>query len=333
MQERMLVALRGRMNDLFELMVLGVAILVIFAMFVAPLEALGWYAGWSPRTLRRTLQQHDVPEPPPLSNAQGYLVYLTGVAGFSFDMRGRRERTFLEELHRKLPDVEIVDDVFPYSVNNNPLNGERALSRFWSWIQRLRLERSHLALISGNLINIRNGLQVAVSADPRYAPIYNLGVAQEIARGLVRHGYTPGCSAPVILLALSGGAQIAVGSAPYLQELLGSSVVVVSLAGVISDDPGILAVRRLYQLQGRRDWIPSVGAVLFPGRWPMFRDSAWNRARRMGIISRIDMGPMLHFGKHDYYSRSTKLPDGTPYYEHTVATAIDIITREVHAES
>ena len=61
------------------------------------------------------------------------------------------------------------------------------------------------------LINVRNIMQVAVSADPRYGPIYSLGVAKEIARSLARHGYQLGSQKPIFLIGFSGGGQVSVG--------------------------------------------------------------------------------------------------------------------------
>ncbi|MBK8462170.1 MAG: hypothetical protein IPL36_03755 [Nigerium sp.] len=70
-----------------------------------------------------------------------------------------------------------------------------------------------------------------VPADPRYGPTLNAGLAQQIWRALLRHGYTPGCGVLVTLIGYSGGAQMVVGASTML-TLLGVEVSVVSIGGV-----------------------------------------------------------------------------------------------------
>jgi hypothetical protein len=64
-------------------------------------------------------------------------------------------------------------------------------------LARLRERRPSLV---ARLIDWRNLTQVFVSMDPRYGPIYNKGVADKLAAGLVRHGYPVGSRAPVTLI-------------------------------------------------------------------------------------------------------------------------------------
>jgi len=64
------------------------------------------------------------------------------------------------------------------------------------------------ASLFGYLVNIRNVLVVAVSADKRYGPIYNLGIAQVMYQALIRHGYQPDSGVPITLI-FSGGGQMA----------------------------------------------------------------------------------------------------------------------------
>lgn len=290
------------------LLALGLALFLAVAL-LSPLEALAWWAGWS--------QRRKEPEQPVDSllslasetpAADYYVVYLTGIAGFSGKFLGRRELGFLERLQARLPQALVVHDVFPFSVTNNPLDGDRLLSRLWRWLQQLRLKQPHTVL--RNLISARNILQVAVSADPRYGPIYNVGVAREILRSLLQKGY-PLTSRPAItLVGVSGGGQVALGAARYLKEALETPVYVISVGGVLSDDPGISYVDHLYHLQGTRDRVAPLGALLYPGRWPFLGYSPWNRARKEGRITTISTGPMTHMGNDEYFSRSSRLPNG-----------------------
>ncbi|MFN2277053.1 MAG: CAAX protease, partial [Candidatus Promineifilaceae bacterium] len=151
-----------------------------------------------------------------------------------------------------------------------------------------------------------------------YGPIYNFGVARELTNSLLQHGYLPDSGIPVAVMGWSGGGQIAAGVTPYLHEGLHAPVSVVSIGGVISDDPGLDKVEHLYHLQGSKDKFPMISQVLYPGRWPIMRHSHWYRAESAGKISVIDPGPMRHTGKGDYLDRHTLLPNGQSNLDRTV---------------
>lgn len=293
----------------------AVAILLLVVMaLLSPLEALGWWAGWT----RRELQPVGPPAPfEPLSEqVDWFIVYLTAIGGISADISGR-ERRFLTRLEKKMPgNVIIIDDVFPFSVTNNPLNGERPFSWLWQRLHNSRLGGKGSGLAA--LIFVRNLLQVAVSGDPRYGPIYNVGVARELTRSLLRHGYPPDSGIPIAVMGWSGGAQIAAGVVPYLHEALQAPIIVVSIGGVISDDPGLDRVERLYHLQGSKDSFPRISEILYPGRWSFMRYSHWNRAEDAGRIVRVDPGPMRHTGEGDYIDRHSRVPGGKSHLERTV---------------
>lgn len=322
------------MNLLFESLILlcGVGVLLlIFLALLSPFETLGWWAGWSQRRLTPTGRAN--PEMIPSASGVGadaegqaaigsppsapvYIVYLTAIGGISAEALSGRERGFLERLGERLPDAVVVHDVFPFSVTNNPLNGERQFAWLWDWIHRSRLQGRPGVLSA--FIFVRNLFQVGVSADPRYGPIYNVGVGYEIARSLFRHGYPPEGGCPIVVMGWSGGGQIALGVGRYLAEGLAAPVYVISIGGVLSDDPAIAYIRHLYHLEGSRDKFPRIGDVLFPGRWPIVTYSAWNQAKRAGKITTIDPGPMRHTGQGDYFDSRNRLPDGQTYVEKTV---------------
>jgi hypothetical protein len=312
------------MNFLVNFLWLILALLVILLSVVAllsPFEALGWWSGWSKRRLApETLKpQTDVTI---RHDAGFFLVYLTGVLGFEGGSAGQRESGLVRNITERLPArAVVISDVFPYSVSNNPLNGERVFAAAWNWVDRRRRTYKTPVNPYSVIIVTRNLFQVAVSADPRYGPINNVGVAREIAASLLRNGYPPGSGKPIYIVGYSGGGQIAVGAARYLHLAFDAPIRIVSLGGVISDDPGIAHVDHLYHIQGEKDPMPWLGAILYPGRWPILPHSKWNQAKRAGRITVVKSGPMTHFGLKDYFARSTKFPDGTSYSVRTAELA------------
>jgi len=319
----------------FSLLFTMLVLWLLIAMLLAPLEALGWWAGWfegdealSPEP---ELEPSDKPEQK--ENVQGYLVFLTGISGVSGEVFLEEEVDLIERLDAELDDIVVVDDVYPYSVTNTALTGQRVFSSFWRFAQQMKLSGKPRRALIGFLINIRNGFQVAVSADRRYGPIYNTGSARMIARALLRHGYERGSGMPVTLLGYSGGGQIAVGAVPYLRELIDAPIVVISLGGVISADPGAAEVERLYHLYGSRDGVQRIGWIMSPSRWHIGNVaflplSRWNQASREGRIRYVQMGNMKHNGKHGYLSDTAHTDDEQTYIEATVGQIVDLIERQ-----
>ena len=292
-------------------------LVVISIALVAPFEALRW---WS-RDIDLTL-----PEFPPKSDEERspeecYMVYLTGIGGSGEEL-ARRELGFVERLEERLPHAVVIQDVFPFSVENKALTEERPLAWLWRFLHRARLNAK--SIFFEFLIGARNVCQVAVCSDPRYGPIYNLGIAREVYQSLLDHGFDPRRKAPVYLIGYSGGAQVALGAACYLTRLR-SPVHVITVGGVFSSIPGILLAEHLYTLVGSKDTTVWLGPIMFPGRWPIAHQSAWNKARRRKKVTRIEMGPMIHSGKGDYFTRSVHCEDGTSYADHTANVVADIV--------
>jgi len=307
-------------DQIFALIGLGLFLLLVAAVF-APLESLGWWAGWSgkPKRLEEIMEGDVVAatDQPSALEAETYVVYLSGIGVVSADGLAPDEVDFIGQLKAIMPEAEIITDVFPYSVNNNPLTGQRILTPLWNQVRKIQAKNPNnpAALIT---INFRNLLQVLVSADPRYGPIYSVGVAEEIARSLANHGYRLGSGKPVYLIGFSGGGQISVGTTPYLSPMIKAPIYVLSIGGVISDDPGIKHVGHLRHFYGGKDPFQKLGDILWSGRWPVMGQSAWNRAKAQGRISMVDLGPMAHNLYGGYYDVRVKLPNGK---NHCVATA------------
>lgn len=287
--------------------VLGVVVLAL--LIVAPFEALKW---WS-RDIDLDIPEHNPDQDPGEETPSQYVVYLTGIGG-SGEGLARREFGFLERLQKRSPQTRIITDVFPFSVTNNPLTGDRPLAWFFSAMHRARLRSK--SLLFEVWIGAKNVAQVAVCSDPRYGPIYNLGIAREVYAALLRHGYDPRKRPPVYLVGYSGGAQVALGAACYLTRLP-SKVSVVTIGGVFSSIPGLLLAHRVHCIVGSKDRTVWLGPLLFPGRWPFAARSDWNKAKRRGKVEIIESGPMIHSGRGDYFTQSVALDNGTSFADHT----------------
>lgn len=312
-------------------------VIVVFAL-LAPLESLRWWAkGQDADTVGSIVHARGeglgtdlTPDPTDTSadapRPQRFVVYLSGIGAVDGRTDSRRERAALESLGTRLPEVVIAADVFPYAVGNRGLT-QRAST--WFWGRLASLQRVPVANLVSNLINLRNGLRVLVSADPRYGPTYNLAVAQSIEESLTRHGYDwTRPDVPVTLIGYSGGGQIAVGAAWYLAAT-DVPVSVISIGGVLSDDPGLDRVEHVWHLYGSRDRIQRLGEWAFPGRWPTARVSAWHDAVRADRITTTCIGPMRHMGGRDYFDRHVTDSDGVNYRELTVAAIAAAVNHDI----
>lgn len=314
------------MNWVFSqiLWLIGVSLLlVLVAAVLAPFESLGWWAGWSGKRAKKKNVQSTLSSNPDSEKAV-YLLYLSGIGQATSDSMGLDEQDFIAELHRLIPEAEIITDVFPYSVSNNPLTGERPLRGLWRWVHSRQM-RNPNDLLGLLLVNVRNVLQMAVSADPRYGPIYSIGVAEEITRSLAKHNYPLGMGKPLFLIGYSGGGQVSVGAAPFLASLIGAPVYLLSIGGFLTDDPGVEQIGHLYHCFGTQDPLQAMARYLYRGRWKVFPQSAWNRSVSHGQVSFRALGPMAHNGPGGYFDKNAYLPDGTSYLQATAAALRDAV--------
>ncbi|MEM7530827.1 MAG: hypothetical protein AAF639_01520 [Chloroflexota bacterium] len=290
---------------------------------LSPIETLGWWAGW----FGNKIYADDVPPEGNLRevhpNADCYIVFLSGVARVSGVTMSRREQGFLEKMADAFPNAVIIDDVFPYAVNNMALTEQPFFSRIWAWILRRKFNGP---AILGNLINIRNILQVFTSVDKRYGPIFNQGMAEVLMHSLLRYDYQLDSKTPIYFVGLSGAAQMAVGASNYLRGWVDAPIYIISIGGVFSSEPSLVEIDHLYHLSGSKDRIQHL-VLMLPGRWGLFSMSYWNRARRQGRATIIPMGPMQHTGKNSYLDIKRTLSDGTTFMEKTVMTVTDIINQ------
>ena len=193
------------------------------------------------------------------------------------------------------------------------MTSQRQLGWFWAWVNKERLRKGSPLRQVGQLINLRNILQLSVSADARYGPVYNYSMAEIILHSLVRHGYTSGSGAPVTLLGYSGGGQIALATAEYVQATLQAPVQVISMGGLMNSSRSLQTIVRLTHLYGSKDSAQRVADWVFPARWPIVRRSDWNQALAAGRLTRVCLGPMGHTGRKSYLDGTVFVEDGRSY--------------------
>lgn len=306
---------------IFDLVWIGIVALA-FAGLLAPLETLGWWAGWYNDDVDTTINTGRLAEPIEDSRAVSrYIIYLDGIGQSSFEYLPDIE-DFLDALTPALPDgMALIRGLMAYSVLNNPLDEDRPMMLLWQLADKLRF--ANPANLLGLLVNLRNVLIVSVSADRRYGPLFNQGIAQVMYNSLINNGYQPGSGVPITLIGYSGGGQMASAAAPFLKRATGAPIDVISLGGVISGNCNILKLEHLYHLVGEKDSVEKLGPLMFPGRWKILPLSYWNRAKRLGMISLISLGPVGHQVPGGMLDPQAYLPNGRSHLQHT----IDIIVR------
>ena len=299
----------------------GLIIVLLLASIVVAVAMLFWWAGWTDRR-----DGHRATQAGPSATVQHrvYMIYLSGIGHISSTYSTRYEDAFLAAIAAQVPDLAIVNDVFPFSVQNESMINERRLGWFWGWINAQRLRKGRLRF-TGDLILIRNILYTGLSADRRYGPVYNYSVATLLLQSLLHQGYRLGSGAPVTLLGYSGGGQIALATAGYLKTTLRAPVQVISLGGVVDAHPAIERIDALCHLYGTKDGWQRFGQCIFPARWPVASWSRWNQAVASGKITIMCMGPMVHEGRHSYLDDTAMLDNGQSYMAHTTAVIAGLV--------
>jgi predicted Abi (CAAX) family protease len=324
---RLMIAWYGQSRPvswLVALIWIGAIALVVAAM-LAPLEALGWWAGWY-GDRQEPLSPPPQGEPGRLPTQRRFMVYLDGINQATANYQPTVAR-YLNELEQHLPpDIALVKGLIPYSVLNRSLTQDRPLAFFWRGVETLA---QRLGPWVGMIINLRNILIVAVSADQRFGPIYNQGVAQRVYESLVQHGYPLAGGIPLTLMGYSGGGQIALGILPFLKQSLGAPIEVISLAGVISGNGRALDAEQIYHLVGTKDPVERLGPIMFPRRWAIAPLSYWNRAKRKGKISFISLGPVTHQVPGGVLDDNAFLPDGRSHLQQTLDITLDILVGDL----
>lgn len=330
------------MSDLLQLFlgaVLVIGATLVISLITAPFEAMTWWSRWTtdPDDTSVQVDEHhgtgaDQPRDSTLDviapHSKAVLFYVTGIGTMAGDFHPALEKHFLEELKQALPDVTVIDNFFPYSPAGIPLNGQRVFARFWRFLGR------HRALATKTLIRLRNMFQVLVAADGRYGPIYSAGTFQTMHDKLSSMGYTNSSIKPIILLGYSGGAEISLGAAPFLQSAFHGRLTLLSLGGVLSSHAGLAALDRLVHIEGSADRVARIGGIFFIHRWRLFGSSYWNLARKQGKFTKIPMPGISHNGPGSYLDDATitKGADASNL-QRTLAVIRSVVDAEISEES
>lgn len=297
----------------------GLALLAL----MAPLESLRWWVrdGHEVATLLSGMTEEDIlaagaraersQEAP-----RQFVVYLSGVGAVGgAASNSKTEMHFLNALTERLPGACVTGDVFPYSVQNLGLPQRRGGS-LWARAARGQSASAGFSLLP-YLINLRNVFQVLVAADPRYGPTFGLGLAQVIWTSIRAKGYIPGSGTVVTVIGYSGGAQMALNAAWFLQGV-GVPVQIISLGGVYANHSTFDSIQRFVHLTGEKDGLVFLGPTFSPGRWRRSTSSAYNRAKAEGRVTELCIGPMHHDAKKWYLDHRTRAADGRSYFDTTV---------------
>ncbi len=291
----------------FDLAWIGL-IATLVACLLAPVETLGWWAGWYGDTLQPPKDADPLDTERTDGSVTRYVVYLDGISQSSTHYTPDIE-TFLDALAPRLPEhVRLIRGLMVYSVLNRPLDSDPVFARFWSLCDAMRFKNANSLL--GLFINLRNVLIVGVSADQRYGPLYNFGIARLVYDALIADGYVPGSGTPVTLIGYSGGGQMAAASVAVLKRALDAPIDVISLGGVMSGNSRFLELEQLYHMTGSKDHVQILGPIMFPSRWKIFSLSYWNRAVHLGRITFIPLGPVGHQVPGGMLDPVAVLPDG-----------------------
>jgi hypothetical protein len=309
-------------GETLKLLTLAVLLLLAWGVF-APVGTLMWWFNQGSETLgfrrqppKKLLDRTTAPQNP--SSIDCYIVFLPGVGDFSADQLTPGEEFFLNRLVSSYPNCVAVSGVFPYSAANESLGGRRLLAPLWQAVERADGWLKNADVV----IKIRNLWRFAISADERYGPVYNQGIANAIVdRMNAVHPIPTNRRQPlrIVLIGTSGGAQIALGAVPYLDEWLNSEITVLSIGGAFDGETGFDAAKQVYHLKGRQDWIENMGHV-FPSRWGWTVGSPFNRAQREGRYTIRVTGPHEHDGDNGYFGQNLVGKSRTTYVELTLET-------------
>ena len=288
---------------------------LLVAGFMAPIETLGWWAGWYGDEVKG-VRAADSAARDGAARVARFIVYLDGISQ-SGERYTPDVETFLDALAPRLPeDYRLVRGVMAYSVLNRPLDEDPIMSRFWGSVEKVRSKNAQSLL--GMFINIRNVLIVAVSADTRYGPIYNYGIGQLVYDALIASGYRVKSGTPVTFIGYSGGGQMSAASAANVKRAIAAPVDVISLGGVMSGNAKLLELEHLYHFAGDNDGVQRLGPIMFPSRWKIAVLSDWNRAARLGRVSIFSLGPIGHQVPGGIMDPDLALPGGHSALDQTL---------------
>jgi predicted Abi (CAAX) family protease len=87
----------------------------------------------------------------------------------------------------------------------------------------------------------------------------------------------------------------------------------------------VLVLEHLHHLVGDKDGVERIGPVMFPSRWKIALLSNWNRAKRLGRLTQISLGPVGHQVPGGMLDPDLKLPDGRTSLQQSIDYINDIV--------
>lgn len=306
-------------SQTLKLLFLAIALLLLWGI-LSPIGTLVWWinqgtASLGLRNHQKRFAANRTSDLPEARSINCYIVFLPGVGDFSTDQLTPGEELFLDRLVQQYSNCVAVRDVFPYSVANKDLGGQRFLAPLWRMAEEAEgwLENADV------LIKIRNLWRFAISADERYGEIYNQGIADAILNRMNAVYPLARSEQPlqIVLIGTSGGAQVALGATAYLNQWVDARLTVISVGGTFDGETGFEAADQVYHLEGQHDWITDISRVVFPARWSWTVGSPFNRAQRQERYTELSSGPHEHDGDQGYFGLATVKP-GVTYVELTL---------------
>ncbi len=304
-------------NGGFRLLLFTGFLLLIWGTF-APVGTIVWWldrgATKLDRRTRELANRFDGEDSNPNLTSgvsRCYIVFLPGVGAEKNELSSREE-AFLDRLEQDQPQCLSVRNVFPYSAANDNIGGQKVFEFLWNVTE----EAEGWLELTKYILQARNIWRMAVSADNRYGRIYNQAIALTIIEQMEKEQpISISSKQPIqlILMGTSGGAQVALGAAPYLDKWLPVEITVVSYGGVFDGNEGFDVAKHIYHFRGERDWIENIGGIVFPSRWRWTVGSPYNRARREDRYTVYSSGPHKHQGEESYFGRKVAKDDGTTY--------------------
>ncbi len=282
--------------------------LVLWGM-LAPITTIVWWLNQTTSSLGLSRKKEEKPDvlqqiadasaADTSSEIDCYLVFLPGVGNFSPDNITHGQDYLIDQLINRHSNCVAVKDVFPYSVNKPGLD-QSSLAPLWN------AAKNRDGLPVTELIKIRNLWRFAISADDRYGPVYNLGMAHTIVERMNQAHPIARSDKPInlILMSTSGGTQVAMGATAHLRDWIDARITVVSIGGTFEERAGFNDVDHVYHLYSDQDWISAIPQIIFPGRWRWVVGSPFNQARRQGRYTACEIGAEEHDGERGYFGEA-----------------------------
>ncbi|MGF1645572.1 MAG: hypothetical protein ACFCVF_01395 [Kineosporiaceae bacterium] len=224
----------------------------------------------------------------------GFVVYFDGV-GRATPRTTPVGRQFAEAIHRRLPTWTVVMSLMPNDVTQRPAWQRPVTGPLWR----------HLGQHDRGWLIARGIWEGIVAVDRRYQRRLMAGHTVAVLAHALAAGYRPGSGAPIVLVALSAGAQTALHVASDVARALGGAPLdVVTLGGFADGGADLSGVRRVHAAVSWGDPAELAAVPFLPSRWTALHVGGWSRARRARkvVVHRVDY--TTHVGRTGYLGRA-----------------------------